>query len=165
MLGNGAISSCFRIEELGLPRPAGLIMLSPWLDLTRSTSGRSPNQPTDWLTTFDSEECKRGAIDVYCGTEVATASDPRVSPLWRNPSTSALPKQYLSAGQSEVLYTDSVAWAQKVRETLGEGAIETDFPAGQVHTYAIGGWLADRHVEEESDRRILTYVRMQVCGK
>ena len=156
-----AISTCYRIiedqKEPKLPGPAGLIMLSPWLDLTRATSGLSPNQPTDWLTTFDSDECKVGAIDQYMGTEVHSASDLRVSPLFRVPSRE-LPRQFLSAGKAEVLYADAEKWAQKVENVLGPEAIERHFASGQVHTFAIGGWLADTGVADLSDWRLLSFV-------
>jgi acetyl esterase/lipase len=79
--GNLALTTCYEIMQRKLPMPGALIMLSPWLDLTRSTSGNSPNQPTDWLTTFDSEECRVGAIEMYMGTTIKSAQDPRVSPM------------------------------------------------------------------------------------
>lgn len=139
-------------------------MLSPWLDLTRSTSGNSPNQSTDWLTTFDSEECRVGAIEKYMGTSIASAADPRVSPLWRD-SLSGLPKQFLSAGRAEVLLADSEKWAEKVKEQLGNDSIECHFAKGQVHTFAIGGWLADRGVVESSDCRLLSFVRRRTASK
>lgn len=139
-------------------------MLSPWLDLTRGTSGLSPNQPTDWLTTFDSDECRVGAIEQYMGNEVKSASDPRVSPLFREPSPE-LPRQFLSAGKAEVLYADAEKWAEKVEDVLGEDAIECHFAKGQVHTFAIGGWLADTGVEEISDWRLLSFVQRQTRPK
>lgn len=88
-------------------------MFSPWLDLTRKTSGHSPNQETDWLTTFDSEDCRVGAIERYMGTVIQSASDPRVSPLWRQPDV-CLPPQYLSAGRAEVLFADAQVWTDKL---------------------------------------------------
>lgn len=94
------------------------------------------------------------------GAKIKSASDPRVSPLWRKPDA-ALPKQFLSAGQAEVLVADSEEWARKVVEALGEDAIECHFAQGQVHTFAIGGWLADLGVEALSDWRILDFVRRQ----
>lgn len=164
--GNGAISTCYRIleekQQLRLPSPAGLIMLSPWLDLTRSTSGNSPSQPTDWLTTFDSDECRVGAIEQYMGTLIKSAADPRVSPLWREP-VPELPKQFLSAGRAEVLFADSEKWAKKVIDKLGKDAIECHFARGQVHTFAIGGWLADSGIEEVSDYRVLSFVQRQLA--
>ena len=98
-LGNAALSMCYQIIEEGIrPSPGGLIMLSPWLDLTRATSGSSPRQRTDWLTTFDSEDCRVAAIELYMGSEVSAASDPRVSPLFRMPSE-GFPKQFLQVHQ------------------------------------------------------------------
>ncbi|OQU95628.1 hypothetical protein CLAIMM_01810 [Cladophialophora immunda] len=158
--GNLAITTCYELIQRGHPSPSGLIMFSPWLDLTRSTSGNSPNQPTDWLTTFDSEECRIGAIEMYMGTTIKTAADPRVSPLWRDPIPD-LPKQFLSAGRAEVLFADSEKWAKAVKKRLGDEAIECYFAPGQVHTFAIGGWLADAGVVGLSDWRVLSFVREQ----
>jgi acetyl esterase/lipase len=162
--GNAALSTCYRIiEDQSQPTPGGVVMLSPWLDLTRSTSGHSPNQPTDWLTTFDSEECRKGAIEVYMGTAIKSASDPRVSPLFRKPCK-YLPKQFLSAGTAEVLFADAEKWAEKVRDSLGEDAIDCHFAKDQVHTFAIGGWLADRGPLEISDSLLLSFVKSQIAA-
>jgi acetyl esterase/lipase len=136
-------------------------MLYPWLDLTRATSSKSPNQPTDWLTTFDADGTQRDCIDVYCGSLIKSASDPRVSPLFRKPS-SRLPKQFLSAGQAEVLFADARLWAEKCRSESGDEAIEHHFAQDQVHTFAIGGWLADAGVESVSDQRLSTFVKRQI---
>ena len=152
-----------RQEELKLPTPGGVIMLSPWLDMSRSTSGNSPNILTDWLTMFDSDGMRINIIDVYLGTEIKSATDPRVSPLWRDLSPK-LPKQFLSAGTAEVLFADSEAWAEKVKESLGEDAIECHFAEDQVHTFAIGGWIADPKVLKESDRRLLSFVNQVTQG-
>lgn len=159
--GNGALSACYEIIEKSLPSPAGVIMMSPWLDLSRSTSGNSPNQVTDWLTTFDSEECRVGAIEQYKGDDIDSSYDPRVSPLWRTPDP-RLPKQLLSAGTAEVLYSDATGWAEKVVASLGTGAIECHFAPNQVHTFAIGGWLADPDQLEVSDHRLMSFVSEQV---
>lgn len=140
-----------------MPQPAAVIMLSPWMDLTRATSGFSPNQCTDWLTSFDSKECRIGAIEQYMGTEIKSASDPRITPLARTPSP-LLPPQFLSAGKAEVLFADAEKWAEKVEKVLGPKAIECHFAEGQVHTFAIGGWLADKAFEETSDRKLLSFV-------
>lgn len=152
-----------RQEELQLPTPGGIVMLSPWVDMSRSTSGNSPNQLTDWLTTYDSEGLRINVINTYLGTEIKSAADPRVSPLWRdlNPG---LPKQFLSAGTAEVLFADAVAWAEKVKETLGEDAIECHFVEDQVHTFAVGGWIADPKALAESDRRVLSFVNRVTQG-
>ena len=139
-------------------------MLSPWLDLTRATSGHSPNQPTDWLTTFDSDECRTGAIEVYMGTVIKSASDPRISPLFRTVRPE-LPKQFLSAGTAEVLFADSKKWAEKVKKSLGNGAIECHFARGQVHTFAIGGWISDAGALAVSDWRLLSFVKTQISAQ
>jgi monoterpene epsilon-lactone hydrolase len=157
--GNLAISTTYHIlENLPSQMPAATMMFSPWMDLTQEHTGHSPNQATDWLTTFDDESTRTDCIDVYCGSLVKSRGDPRVSPL-RRVSLKGLPPQYISAGKAEVLYMDSKLWADRCEKELGNDMLESHFPEGQVHTFQIGGWLASREMETESDKRILRFIK------
>ncbi len=164
-IGNIAISTCFRIAEQNLASPAGVVMISPWLDLTRKSSGHHPNQPTDWLTTADDESTRTDVIERYMGSEIKTAADPRVSPLFRELSAiKKLPPQFLSAGEAEIYITECRAWAKKVHDALGpdaDAALQTHFVPGQVHIFAMGGWVADPEALDESDARLLDFVYRQ----
>jgi acetyl esterase/lipase len=161
-LGNLALATCYQIIEKN-PNyvPAGIVMLSPWLDLTRKHSLVSPNKSTDWLLDHDKDSTRTGCVDLYCGRDIKDPSDPRVSLLLREPHK-LLPKQFLSAGKAEVQFQEPVLWAKKCIEKLGPDSVECDFAEGQVHTFAIGGWLADAGVEASSDRKLLSFVRHQV---
>ncbi len=161
--GNIAISTCIRIAEQNplIEPPAGVIMMSPWLDLTRASSGHHPNQPTNWLTTADSEGTRTGVIERYMGTEIKTAADPRVSPLFRDLSSVKLPPQFLSAGKSAIYITEAMAWKKRVHEAMGPDTLQTHFASGQVHIFAMGGWVADRAALEESDTLLLDFVYRQ----
>ena len=59
------------------------------------------------------------------------------------------------------MITDALAWADKVKDVLGSEAIECHFAKDQVHTFAIGGWLADPDHLELSDHRLLSFVKSQ----
>ncbi|RFU35560.1 hypothetical protein B7463_g785, partial [Scytalidium lignicola] len=161
--GNLAISTTYHIlENLPSQMPAATIMFSPWMDLTQEYTGHSPNQATDWLTTFDDESTRTDCIDVYCGSLIKSRGDPRVSPL-RRESLKGLPPQFVSAGKAEVLYMDSKLWADRCERELGK--VETHFPERQIHTFQIGGWLASRAMEAESDGKILSFIKRQVPKK
>lgn len=160
--GNLAISTTYHIlENLPSSMPAATIMFSPWMDLTQEYTGYSPNQSTDWLTTFDDESTRTDCIDLYCGPSIKSRGDERVSPL-RRTSLRGLPPQYISAGRAEVLFMDSKLWADRCEEELGADMVETHFPEGQVHTFQIGGWLASKEMEAESDRKILGFIRKHI---
>lgn len=160
--GNLAISTTFHIlENLPAHIPAATIMFSPWMDLTQEHTSHSPNQATDWLTTFDDDSTRTDCIDVYCGPAINSRGDPRVSPL-RRESLKGLPPQFISAGKAEVLYMDAKLWADRCRRELGEDVVEDHFPERQVHTFQIGGWLASREMEAESDTRVLKFIKRQL---
>jgi acetyl esterase/lipase len=156
--GNLALSTTYHIlEHSPNQMPAATMMLSAWLDLTQEHTGHSPNQSTDWLTTFDDDSTKTDCIDVYCGPVIKSHGDVRVSPL-RRESLQGLPPQFISAGKAEVLYMDSEIWAQRCLKELGEEMVETHFPERQIHTFQIGGWLASREMMAESDRKVLSFI-------
>jgi acetyl esterase/lipase len=160
--GNLAISTTYHIlENLPSSMPAATMMFSPWMDLTQEHTGHSPNQATDWLTTFDDESTRTDCIDLYCGPAIKSRGDARVSPL-RRKSLRGLPPQYISAGRAEVLFMDSKLWADRCEQELGADMVETHFPEGQVHTFQIGGWLASKEMEAESDRRIISFITKHV---
>lgn len=136
-------------------------MISPWMDLTREHTIVSPNKSTDWLVDHHKESTRTGCVDIYCGDSVQNPADPRVSPLMQEPHE-LLPRQFLCAGKAEVLYDETYLWAQKCVDKLGQESVDCYFLEGQVHTFAIGGWLADTGIEEISDGRLLSFVSRQI---
>lgn len=108
--GNLAVSICQRAASLGLPAPAGIVLFSPWLDLSLgspSLDGKRSKDP------FFHKERLHALLDAYLPADQNRA-DPLVSPLFGD--LSRLPPLYLQAGADEGLLDDSVRFAKAVRD-------------------------------------------------
>lgn len=98
-----------RNEEM--PAPLGLVLISPWLDLSAKKTRYSPAQYTDFPINYGvSVDSQTRA---FVPDDMSTA-DPRVSPLFDDLHN--LPPHLVFAGSSEVLLTDSEDWVKKSRE-------------------------------------------------
>jgi acetyl esterase/lipase len=110
--GHLALTLALHAAEAGLPRPAALILLSPWADLTMSGASISHNATLDpFLPPIALHRAARTAL---AGADPA---DWRSSPLFAPESLySALPPTLLQVGSTEVLYDDGVRTAQRIAE-------------------------------------------------
>lgn len=90
----------------GLPMPAGLVLLSPWLDLTGEGASHTTNADSEILILPESVE---RASRFYRG-EVA-ADDPGVSPLFGD--LTGLPPTLVQVSCNELLYSDSESFAER----------------------------------------------------
>lgn len=106
-----------RVRSEGLPLPAGLILISPWADLTNSGESYEFNAESDpWITKQDSDNT---AVLYLNGT---AQDDPSVSPL--HGDLSGLPPMLIQTGGGEVLLTDSLELAEKVARSGGAVTLE-----------------------------------------
>ncbi|KAK9763861.1 hypothetical protein K7432_009115 [Basidiobolus ranarum] len=94
--GNIAISSAVRIREAGLPMPAGMILVSPWVDLESESESGLQNQDYDILT---SESLTKWA-NMYMGKKPLVTGSPLFADL------GGLPPMILFAGGKELLMDD-----------------------------------------------------------
>lgn len=93
------MATALRIKELGLPQPAGLVVLSPWVDLTlanRSLSSDSVDPLLRW------SNLAAGAKSYLQG---ADPSDPLASPVFAD--LSGLPPLLIQVGTEEILLSDA----------------------------------------------------------
>lgn len=100
--GNLSLTVALAAAAKGLPKPAGLLLLSPWCDLTASSvnaPSMSANAPTDYLPL---PMVERFATD-YSG-KVPT-SDALISPMLATPDAlaAALPPTFVAYGTGESL--------------------------------------------------------------
>jgi acetyl esterase/lipase len=100
--GNLAMASVQQAIQRGWERPAGLALLSPWLDLRPDSESNRKNEAS--LSPFDRKDMCTYA-DFYRG-EVDT-SDPRISPILGG--TEGFPPTHLQFSEVEFLYHDTVA--------------------------------------------------------
>lgn len=100
---------CHKLKQLGLPLPAALVGISPWTDLTfRGVSYRTNAKRDPSL----SEEVLRCSATAYAqGQE----RNPLVSPIFGD--LKGLPPSLLLAGGHELLLSDAVTMAQRLRRS------------------------------------------------
>ncbi|ORX99380.1 alpha/beta-hydrolase [Basidiobolus meristosporus CBS 931.73] len=94
--GNIAISSAVHIREAGLPMPAGMILVSPWVDLDSESESSLQNQDFDIVT----PESLINWASLYMGKNPFVTGSPLFADL------SDLPPMLIFAGGKEILLDD-----------------------------------------------------------
>ena len=116
--GNLVLNVLQAARDAGLPMPAGLVLLSPWLDLSVDPASL-PNAESEILILAPAIA---QAIEWYRGE--LGADDPRVSPL--HGSMDGLPPTLVQVSNSEALYHDSLAFVDAARAAGVEVSIEVE---------------------------------------
>jgi acetyl esterase/lipase len=104
--GGIAVSTVRSLREMGLPDPAALVIISPWLDLSLSGASvglvgrRDPVLRREWL-----ESAARNHAD---GLHL---DDPRISPLFAD--LHRLPPTLVQVGTDEIVLDDSTRFAER----------------------------------------------------
>ncbi len=108
--GGLALALCLYLKDHGMELPEGLILMSPWTDLTASGESYETNYTLDPLfgNTRDSMIYN---LD-YVGE--ADAANPYISPLFG--SYEGFPPMLVQVGSIEMLLSDSTSLAQKAKE-------------------------------------------------
>lgn len=104
--GGLALSAALSLREVGAPLPAGIILMSPWLDLTLSG---------DSLKVADadpSREALARSVDWYRGQ--ADPADPFLSPLFAE--LAGLPPMLIQAGAADSLADDAVRLHERAQD-------------------------------------------------
>jgi monoterpene epsilon-lactone hydrolase len=104
--GGLTVTTAMRIRDLGLPAPAGMILISPLLDLTFSGKSVRRNDGLDPLFRAPVVDAL-GPIYVPGGD----VQHPYVSPLFGD--VAGLPPALVLVGSSEILLDDSVRFAER----------------------------------------------------
>jgi monoterpene epsilon-lactone hydrolase len=135
--GGLALATLVALRDAGDPLPAAGVHLSAWADLSLSGDSMTANEPLDPLV---NRELLQQMADGYLGEHDPT--DPRVSPVFAD--LAGLPPLFLQVGSSEVLESDSVRVADKVRASGGEAELQIGYE--MVHVFQM---FADRLPEAE----------------
>ncbi len=116
-----ALAMAMEIRDQGLPMPAAIGMISPWLDLTVDVDRARPHGGDPWFTPALASRWARPYIG---GADPAT---PGISPLFGD--FSELPPMVLHYSGLDPLRTDSEAFLEKVT-AMAEGprVIAREFP-------------------------------------
>src|SRR5882724_7729195 len=101
--GNLATALLLKARELALPQPAGLYLLSPWLDMTTAGQSYQKVGARDPIITREGIEMVSAA---YLGGK---PDNPLTSPVRADPK--GLPPMLIQVGSEEVLLSDSLTFA------------------------------------------------------
>jgi epsilon-lactone hydrolase len=96
------------LRDQNEPLPAGIICLSPWVDLTSSGESYVKNQEEDPYLTV---EAVKRAARMYAGEE--RLDHPLISPVFAD--LTGLPPMFIQSGSDEILQSDAEKLAAKAR--------------------------------------------------
>ncbi len=117
--GGLALASALAAAEAGLPRPAALVLLSPWVDLTLSGDSYVSNAALDPF--LPPIALARAARTALAGLD---ARDWRASPLFAPDALwPALPPTLLEVGSTEVLLDDARRVAARIEGAGGRAEL------------------------------------------
>jgi acetyl esterase/lipase len=104
---NLVLALALALRDRREPQPAGLALISPWLDLTSSADSHTRNVAWDYGTA----EMLRAQARLFAGDR--PIDDPRLSV--GNADPAGLPATFLQVGTAEVLLDECRAWAARAR--------------------------------------------------
>lgn len=146
-----AFATALRAREHGLPMPAGIVALSPMLDMDLAAKRAHPNatlDPTGALLVLE-QVVER----VLAGLD---PTDPAVSPI--NADLTGLPATFITAGSTELLYCDAEIMA--VRLVAAGVPIRLQVWDQQLHVFQMFGPLLPESREALRDiGRFVTELR------
>ncbi|MBB3036920.1 alpha/beta hydrolase [Hoyosella altamirensis] len=105
-----ALALCTTLRDGGIPAPAGIALMSPWVDLTLTgvrDDNRDPMLRTAWL---------RSCAARYGGV-TESLTNPALSPMYAD--LSGLPPMLVHAGSDEILGPDIDRFVEHVRNAGG----------------------------------------------
>lgn len=105
--GGLSYALCLRLSALGMKIPAGIIAISPWVDLTLSGDSIKSRADVDIALTYD-------RLKFFADSYVA-ASDPKlpeISPIFAD--VSAMPPSLIFVGSDELLFDDAQVLERKL---------------------------------------------------
>lgn len=137
--GGLAMALCHTLKSHWLPRPAGIVAMSPWTDLTLSGSSYKDNYEIDPV--FGNDRSELIYNNPYVGD--ADPRDPRISPMYGD--FYGFPPMLIQVGTDEMLFSDSEIVAAKARQA-GVRVRFTKYK-GMFHVFQMAGTLM-----EESSR-------------
>ena len=108
---NLALALALKIQQDQLPQVSGLVLMSPFLDLTLSSESLRYNRKHDALLSIEALET---GIDYYVPRSVDRA-DPLVSPFFAE--LKGLPPIHIQVGSKEILLDDAQRFKVKAEET------------------------------------------------
>lgn len=155
--GGLTVATLLSLRHAGIPMPAAVVLLSPFLDVT--ASGETATTRADQDPWFDAKDMVV-VTDYYCppGTDL---KNPLVSPVFAN--VAGLPPTYIQVGDDEILLSDSTRFADKMKDAGLDVEVEIwpemwhvfqlfigKMPESRRAIKRIGAYLARRMQTEQS---------------
>lgn len=140
---NLALALALRIQQEKLPQVSGLILLSPFLDLTLTSESLRYNAQHDALLSIETLET---GIDYYVPKNM-DKSDPTISPLFAD--LTGLPPILVQVGSKEILLDD----AQRFKERAEQANVEVHFKiyTGMWHNFQMFSAWFDEAQQASAD--------------
>jgi len=133
---NLALALALRIRDEQRPQVSGLILLSPFLDLSLTSESIRYNSKLDALLSIEALET---GIDYYVPEQIDPA-DPLVSPLFDD--LADLPPTLVQVGSKEILLDD----AQRFRDKATKAGVDVTFKlyTGMWHNFQMfNAWFTE----------------------
>lgn len=105
--GNLALSLCLKLKSEGRLMPRGLVLMSPWTDLT--ASGKSHMTKAEIDPVLNAAYLEQIIQNYAAGREL---TDPLISPLFGD--YEGFPPTYIQVGSNEILHDDSAMLYKKL---------------------------------------------------
>ena len=118
--GNLVLCMTMKLIREELLSPKGLILFSPWTDMTATAKSYEKYKEKDPILT---KEYIEGVRDAFIG-EDADYADSKYSPLYGD--FTSFPPTLIMVGRNELLLDDSVQLQKKIRNAGGEAIIDIE---------------------------------------
>ena len=118
--GNLVLCMTMKLIKEELVSPKGLILFSPWTDMTATSKSYEKYKEKDPILT---KEYVEGVRNAFVG-EDADFADPKYSPLYGD--FTSFPPTFIMVGRNEILLEDSVQLQKKILKAGGEAIIDIE---------------------------------------
>jgi acetyl esterase/lipase len=133
--GGLAVAASIALRDAGEPTPAGMLLMSPWVDLTLSGESVRSNDGKDAI--LRANDLPQHAKAYAGGLDLA---DPRVSPVFAN--LAGLPPALIQCGDEELFFSEGTMLASRL-EAAGT-VVELQVYEGMWHDFqAHAGMMAE----------------------
>lgn len=136
--GGLSLALCMYLRDNDYPMPAGLVLLSPWVDLTMSCGSWEENGDSD-VVPLPPLDSHLNPVGCYLGPDGVGAyvTHPYASPLFGD--LRDLPPMLIQSGDSEVLRDEITLLAHKA--TLAGVNVTHELYEDMVHVFQMFTWL------------------------
>lgn len=118
--GNLVLCMTMKLIKEELVSPKGLILFSPWTDMTATSKSYEKYKEKDPILT---KEYVEGVRNAFVGEDVDFA-DPKYSPLYGD--FTSFPPTFIMVGRNEILLEDSVQLQKKILKAGGKAIIDIE---------------------------------------